>query len=191
MKEAIRAPLRAAAITAFVVGTILFLLHPPSLDGLAGFATTLGVAVAVILFVAWGTVALAGDDGPSPAEFERIVARSEALAKLPPPGYPPTEFDELVEAAMNDLPEEFRKLLETVPVVISNLGREHHAYGMYMGDTVARDNYHDRILIYQDTLERDFGRDPEVLRAQVERVLRHELAHHLGWGEQGVRELGL
>ena len=46
-------------------------------------------------------------------------------------------------------------------------------------------------MLYQDTLERDFGFDPELLRAQVERTLRHELAHHLGWGERGVRGLGL
>ena len=57
---------------------------------------------------------------------------------------------------------------------------------------VARDTYPDRIVIYQDTLERDFGHDPaELLRAQVERTVRHELAHHLGWGERGVRGLGL
>ena len=30
-----------------------------------------------------------------------------------------------------------------------------------------------------------------LLKAQVERVVRHELAHHLGWGEAGVRGLGL
>jgi predicted Zn-dependent protease with MMP-like domain len=46
-------------------------------------------------------------------------------------------------------------------------------------------------VIYQDTLERDFGHDPDLLRAQVERVVKHELAHHLGWGESGVRGLGL
>ena len=61
----------------------------------------------------------------------------------------------------------------------------------YIGGTVARDIYPDRIVIYQDTLERDFGYDPALLRAQVERTLRHELAHHLGWHEQGVRGLGL
>ena len=55
---------------------------------------------------------------------------------------------------------------------------------------MARDNHPDRIVIYRDTLERDFGHDPELLRAQVERTLRHEVAHHLGWGERGVRELG-
>ncbi len=46
-------------------------------------------------------------------------------------------------------------------------------------------------MIYQDTLERDFGHDPALLRAQVERTVRHEVAHHLGWGEGGVRALGL
>ena len=46
-------------------------------------------------------------------------------------------------------------------------------------------------MIYQDTLERDFGHDPVMLKAQVERVVRHELAHHLGWDEHGVRNLGL
>ena len=30
-----------------------------------------------------------------------------------------------------------------------------------------------------------------LLARQVERTLRHELAHHLGWNEEGVRLLGL
>ena len=38
---------------------------------------------------------------------------------------------------------------------------------------------------------RDFGHDPDELRAQVLRTVRHELAHHLGADELGVRELGL
>ena len=54
-------------------------------------------------------------------------------------------------------------------MIVSHHGREHRAYGHYFGDTVARSTYHDRIVIYQDTLERDFGHDPELLRAQVER----------------------
>ena len=75
--------------------------------------------------------------------------------------------------------------------MVSRRGVEHGAYGHYFGDTVARDDYPDRIVLYQDTLERDFGHDPSLLRAQVERTLLHELAHHLGWAERGVRELGL
>ncbi len=190
MKEAMRAPLRAAAVAAFTVGTILFLVNPPSLSGAEDLITLLVGATALVLITAWITVGLMGD-GPSEEEVERITRRSEELARQPPADSPPTEFDELVMAAIDELPREFRELLETTPVIISHHGREHRAYGHYFGDTVARSTYHDRIVIYQDTLERDFGHDPELLRAQVERTLRHEVAHHLGWGERGVRELGL
>ena len=74
--------------------------------------------------------------------------------------------------------------------MISDKGRQAGAYGLYQGDTVARDNYHDRIIIFRDTLLRDFGHDPDLLRDQVTRTVRHELAHHLGADELGVRELG-
>jgi len=101
------------------------------------------------------------------------------------------EFESLVADAIDRLPEEFQRVLETVPVVVSELGAEERAYGQYFGDGIARARYEDRIVIYRDTLERDFGHDRELLAAQVERTLRHELAHHLGWGERGVGELGL
>ena len=191
MRDSFRAPLRAAAIAFLVVGTLLFFINPPSLSGAEDLITMLMGAAALILFTVWATLALMGNDGPSEREFERIVERSERLAKEPPPALPPDEFDEIVTEAIDALPPEFRALLEDAPVVISHRGSEHRAYGHYFGDTVARDNYPDRIVIYRDTLERDFGHDPELLRAQVERTLRHEVAHHLGWGERGVRELGL
>ena len=75
-------------------------------------------------------------------------------------------------------------------MVVSRHGREYRAYGHYIGDTVARDDHPDRIIIYRDTLERDFGHDPDLLRAQVTRTVRHELAHHLGWNETGGRAAG-
>lgn len=101
------------------------------------------------------------------------------------------EFESLVADAIDALPEEFRKLLARVPVVVSDRGAEDRAYGQYFGDGVARERYEDRIVIYRDTLERDFGHDRELLAKQVERTLRHELAHHLGWDERGVGGLGL
>jgi predicted Zn-dependent protease with MMP-like domain len=101
------------------------------------------------------------------------------------------QFEGLVADAIDALPDEFQKVLENVAVVVSDLGTEHHAYGMYYGDGIARDRYEDRIVIYRDTLERDFGHDDKLLARQVERTLRHELAHHLGWDEHGVGGLGL
>jgi predicted Zn-dependent protease with MMP-like domain len=114
----------------------------------------------------------------------------------PGPQGPPEEseldrFEALVVDAIDGLPEEFQAVLAKIAVVVSDRGAEVHAYGQYFGDGVARDNYEDRIVIYRDTLVRDFGHDPPLLAAQVEQTLRHELAHHLGWNERGVGGLGL
>jgi predicted Zn-dependent protease with MMP-like domain len=191
MREILVPPLRAAALSAFIAGLLLLFLNPPSFAGVGGILTLLAGALAIMLLTAWAIVALTGNEMPEP-EFRRLVDRSEALAALPPPANPPSEFDELVMRALDDLPEDFQAVLEHTPVTVSNRGREHGAYGLYMGATVARGgHYPDRIVIFQDTLERDFGHDPWLLRAQVERTVRHEVAHHLGWNEHGVRGLGL
>jgi predicted Zn-dependent protease with MMP-like domain len=191
MNEDLRSPLRAAAIAVFAVGVLLMFLHPPSLSGAGGLATLVVAVLAFVLIVAWATVALMGRDGMSEDEFERLVRRSEELAREPRLAREATEFELLVADAIDRLPPDFRALLEHTAVVVSRRGAQAGAYGHYFGDTVSRGYYEDRIVIYQDTLERDFGHDPELLAAQVERVLRHELAHHLGWNESGVRELGL
>jgi predicted Zn-dependent protease with MMP-like domain len=137
-------------------------------------------------------------------EFERLVRRSERLAREnlaaePDEGefleldpYDPRDFEELVREALDDLPDILRAALDrNVAVLISDDGRRHRAYGLYQGDTIARDTTQDRIVIFRDTLLRDFGHDADELRAQVLRTVRHELAHHLGADELGVRELGL
>jgi predicted Zn-dependent protease with MMP-like domain len=167
-----------------------------------------GVAVfgagAVIL---GGTVLLAmvhlanWKDPESEIDFDAIVERAEWLAANGDDGElePPTgddedaddEFDEILRGAVDELPLEFHRALEHVAVVVSDEGYRRRAYGLYQGDTVARDYFHDRIVIFRDTLLRDFGHDPELLKAQITRTLRHELAHHLGWDENGVRGLGL
>lgn len=116
---------------------------------------------------------------------------SSTIRWMPDEHDPLGAFESLVADAIDALPEEFQKVLESVPVVVSDLGAETHAYGQYFGDGVARQRYEDRIVIYRDTLERDFGHDRRLLARQVERTLRHELAHHLGWNERGVGGLGL
>ena len=183
--------LRAAASAAFVVGLLLLMLNPPSLSGAEELVSLVAGAIALMLVTASVTVWLTERDSMSEPEFERLVERSERLAAQPQQALAESEFELLVAEAIDELPPEFQEALAKVPVVVSQLGHEHRAYGHYYGDTIARDNYEERIVIYQDTLERDFGHDPDLLRAQVTRTLRHEVAHLLGWGEKGVRGLGL
>jgi predicted Zn-dependent protease with MMP-like domain len=139
------------------------------------------------------------------AEFERVVLRAERLAREgtfaePDEGefmdldpYDDHDFEELVRDALDDLPDLLRPLIENhnVAVVISDGGRRRRAYGLYHGDGAARDDMPDRIVIYRDTLRRDFGHDAELLREQVTQTVRHELAHHIGFDELGVQGLGL
>jgi predicted Zn-dependent protease with MMP-like domain len=191
MGDQARPVLRAATTAAFAVGLLLLFLNPPSFSGAGGLALIAAGAIVLLLVTAWATASLMGGGAEREREFERLVRRSEELAKEPYLAAAATEFELLVAHAIDRLPDEFRKLLEDTPVVVSQHGAEHRAYGHYFGDTIARRRYEDRIVLYQDTLERDFGHDPGMLADQVERVLKHELAHHLGWGERGVRELGL
>jgi predicted Zn-dependent protease with MMP-like domain len=188
--EPLKPILRAAAVAAFLVGTVLFLINPPSLSGAGELVGFLAGAVALVLATAWATVTLGGRRGMNEPEFDRFVERSERLAERST-AREPTDFEQMVGEAIDRLPEEFRELARETPVVVSHRGREAGAYGHYFGGTVARGDYEDRIVVYQDTLERDFGHDPELLGRQIERTLRHELAHHLGWDEHGVRGLGL
>jgi predicted Zn-dependent protease with MMP-like domain len=177
------------------------------LQGLAVFAAGAviigGVAIVVM-------ISLAGWRDPvSEAEFDAIVERAERLAAADSWGdsedyegddyeeedlfdpYDEDDFKALVRSALDDLPLEFHSALEHVAVVVSDSGRRQHLYGLYQGGTVARDYFHDRIVIFRDTLLRDYGHDVDLLKAQVTRTVRHELAHHLGWDEKGVRGLGL
>ena len=169
-----------------------------------GVLVVLAILVVGAIMMSLG-LRLAGWSEPeSEAEFERIVQESERLARdgvaadpeelefLELDPYDDEDFAELVREAMDELPDILQRALErNVAVVISNGGRKAGAYGLYHGDGVARDDVPDRIIIYRDTLRRDFGHDPDLLRHEVTRTVRHELAHHLGADELGVRDLGL
>ena len=177
------------------------------IQGIAVFgagAVLIGAAAVLVMFRVAGW-----KDPESEQDFEALVQQAERLAaagrwggedggELEPDdddeGQPITEeedFRALVRSAVDDLPLEFHRALEHVAIVVSDGGWRRRAYGLYQGDTVAHDFFHDRIIIFKDTLLRDFGHDPDALRAQVTRTVRHELAHHLGWDENGVRGLGL
>lgn len=100
-------------------------------------------------------------------------------------------FAALVQAALDELPEQFTATLAAVPVMIGDRGGAVGAYGLYHGAGMAHPEVPAQIIIFRDTLLRDFGHDPAALAEEVRRVVRHELGHHLGFDERGVRRLGL
>src|SRR5215217_848108 len=161
----------ASAVVALAVGVLLATLF----DGLSpSYPVRLGQVVACVLasivviglVVSFITSHLADYSEPADdEEFELLVRRTEQLARENLAAEP-DEAEFMTLDPRN--PEDFEELVRQ-----------------------ARDDFPDRIIIFRDTLLRDFGHDPDELRAQVTRTVRHELAHHLGADELGVRELGL
>jgi predicted Zn-dependent protease with MMP-like domain len=198
----------AAALCVGLTAVVIFAGWSP--DRTVKAIETLAVvgAVAVVLFSVFGVIGMRLADYREPEseeEFEKVVLRAERLARegvaaepdesefLDLDPYDDDDFEALVADALDELHDLLHRLVENhnVAVVISDGGRRRGAYGLYHGDGASRDDVPDRIVIYRDTLRRDFGHDPELLREQVTRTVRHELAHHVGFDELGVRDLGL
>ncbi len=115
-------------------------------------------------------------------------------------------FERLVERALDGIPPPFRAALEEVAVVIeddatdeqlevSGLGPDEALYGLYEGtprtewgaDQVPFPN---KISLFRLPLEEDFP-DPDDLAEEVRVTVIHELAHHLGIGDDRLEDLGL
>ncbi len=113
------------------------------------------------------------------------------------------DFEAAVRAALDALPREVDDRLRGVAITVSDDGAAHHAYGMFApgAQSLSRvaqwfpwseaNDAPDQIVIYRDTLTRDFGTDQTLLRAKIVETVRHEVGHALGLDEAGVRKLGL
>jgi predicted Zn-dependent protease with MMP-like domain len=137
-------------------------------------------------------------------EVERLAAEQQeplgADAEPQSGPYSEREFEQLVRSALDELPDAFQRALGGVAIVVSDDGAKHRAYGLYIGRKYGHGQRYgapetwalpDEIMIFRDTLVRDFGHDPTLLKAQIIDTVRHEVGHHLGFDERGVRRLGL
>lgn len=111
---------------------------------------------------------------------------------------------ELVDRALDDLPEPFRRLLQNVAIVIedvptveqSRLGgadEDGWLYGLYEGVAVVEWGadmvpFPNKITLFRIPLEHDFP-DPADLAEEVRRTVLHELAHHAGLSDERLHEL--
>jgi predicted Zn-dependent protease with MMP-like domain len=115
------------------------------------------------------------------------------------------DFERLVAQAVDDLPEEFRDRLENVDVVVEDyptpvqmhrmgLGRNEILLGLYEGVPWTERGGHyglvppDKITIFQRPIEAKC-RYSGSISAEIQRVVKHEIAHHFGISDARLRQL--
>ena len=105
-------------------------------------------------------------------------------------------FEEIIQHALDSLPAELRERISNVEVVVEDEPPPGQPLlGLYQGVPLTRrgSGYSgalpDKITIYRGPLERLYGRDQEILRRQVKRVVLHEIAHHFGISDERLHEL--
>lgn len=112
-------------------------------------------------------------------------------------------FEELVERAVEELPEFFKEKLENVAIVIEDvpppevqreLGPD--ILGLYQGVPLPERSvwsqypYPDVIAIYQRNIEAICRSEAEIIQ-QIKETVMHEIGHYFGLDEEKLRELGL
>jgi predicted Zn-dependent protease with MMP-like domain len=116
------------------------------------------------------------------------------------------QFNELVEAALEELPEEFAKFIEEVPVEVqdqpdaSQLRQARVSgggllLGLYVGRPRTMRSVEDSgalpdvIYIFQQPIETVCNSEEQLIR-QVRVTVLHEIGHHFGLNEDDLTRLG-
>jgi predicted Zn-dependent protease with MMP-like domain len=106
------------------------------------------------------------------------------------------DFEELVQDALDALPDDLRDRMSNVAVVVEDeppFGQP--LLGLYQGVPLTRrSSYYggvlpDKITIFRGPLERIYGSEGERLEREVKRVVLHEVAHHFGISDERLVEL--
>jgi predicted Zn-dependent protease with MMP-like domain len=132
----------------------------------------------------------------------------EKQRRRPPagPGRSEGQFLDLVERALDTIPEPFARALDEIVVLVedepsavqrreSDLGPNDDLYGLFEG--VPRTEWAadwamvpSKITLFRIALEEDFS-DPVELEHQVQVTVLHELGHYLGIDDDRLRDLGV
>jgi predicted Zn-dependent protease with MMP-like domain len=104
-------------------------------------------------------------------------------------------FDDVVRAALDELPSEIAAGLRNVAVVVEEENAEDpDLYGLFEGVPLTEGgpdagDLPNRIAIYRRPLEADFP-DEDELRDEIRITVLHELGHYFGLDEDRLAELG-
>lgn len=108
----------------------------------------------------------------------------------------PERFEQLVEAAVNSIPQRLAANIENVAIVIEDEGPDPHLLGLYEGIPLTeRGSWYvaalpDRIRIFRLPILRMCTTQAEVVR-EVHITVVHEIAHHFGIDDATLHELGV
>ncbi len=162
---------------------------------------------------AWAhhTLGLLAERRSDAREAERRLARARRLApdEFPRPvALSPAAFDAVVEEALASMPEQIRRYLSNVAIVVEDLPSEDDLVasdpplspsilGIFRGAPYGQkgsmdpwSHFPSSIVLYQKNLER-FARDRKELVEQIGITLIHEVGHFLGFDEEDLWERGL
>ena len=107
----------------------------------------------------------------------------------------PARFEEMVAAALDELPEGLGRLMQNVAVTVEHGPGPPGLLGLYQGVPLTdRTSQYagvlpDHITIYRQAICAICRTEPEVAE-QVRRTVIHEVAHHFGIDDDRLRELG-
>jgi predicted Zn-dependent protease with MMP-like domain len=117
------------------------------------------------------------------------------------------EFVKEVELALDRLPEEFRRRIHNVEIVVEKRPskrrlremdldpEEDVLYGLYEGVPLSERSVSnppllpDKITIFSEPLTRDFP-DATERRSQIHLTVLHEIAHYFGMDDEEIEDLG-
>ena len=106
------------------------------------------------------------------------------------------DFEDSAQAAIDSLPDDLRQAMSNVAIMVEDEPPPGQPLlGLYEGVPLTRrtTGYSgvppDKITIYRGPLERRAAGDPDRLRAEVRRVVVHEIAHHFGISDERLVEL--
>lgn len=105
-------------------------------------------------------------------------------------------FDELVDDALDKIPEEFARRMRNLVILVRNYHEDDpYTLGLYEGVALTeRTHDHtgflpDAIFIYRGALQ-DYCNSEEELAHEVEVTVFHELGHYFGIEEDDLHRLG-
>jgi len=115
------------------------------------------------------------------------------------------EFEKLTEQAISDLPEHIKSKIDNVEILVENepskeqlqkikVGSKYSLLGLYEGvpQNVWGRGFGnilpDKITIFQKAIE-SYADSKKELIELIKNTVRHEIAHHFGFNEEGVKSL--